>query len=145
MARIADFHGHLGPYVIMGFRAGCAARRFLGARGYFDLEAMVQSGDRPPISCFADGVQLGSGCTTGKGNLKVASGAGDGTGVQARASAVFATRPADGEPAHRVVVRVLSSAEEQASRWLRDLGEREAAERVLDLDERSLFEIVAEP
>jgi hypothetical protein len=74
LVRIEDFHGHLGPYVILGFRAGQLALRSLGVVGYFDLEARVWSGMKPPLSCFADGVQLGSGCTTGKGNLVVEAG-----------------------------------------------------------------------
>jgi len=91
LVRIEDFHGHLGPYVILGFRAGQLALRSLGAVGYFDLEARVWSGTKPPLSCFADGVQLGSGCTTGKGNLVVEAGeAGLAAAVE------FRTRPRSG-------------------------------------------------
>ncbi len=91
LTRIEDFHGHLGPYVILGFRAGQLALRSLGVVGYFDLEARVWSGTKPPLSCFADGVQLGSGCTTGKGNLTVEAGE---AGLAARVE--FRTRPRGG-------------------------------------------------
>jgi hypothetical protein len=37
----------------------------------FDLAAHVHSPLEPPPSCLIDGVQLGSGCTLGKGNIRV--------------------------------------------------------------------------
>lgn len=65
---IERFHGHVGPYVVMGYRSGRLAQERLGANA-FKLEAEVSAGTRPPMSCFVDGVQLGSGCTLGKGNI----------------------------------------------------------------------------
>ena len=35
------------------------------------LWAVVYTGTKPPISCLIDGVQFTSGCTTGKGNIRV--------------------------------------------------------------------------
>lgn len=64
----ARFHGHLGPWLVLGLRAGRYARRVLRA-GPFELEAVVTGPARPPHSCFIDGVQVGSGCTMGKGNI----------------------------------------------------------------------------
>ena len=67
---IERFHGHVGPYVVMGYRSGRLAQERLGANA-FKLKAEVSAGTRPPMSCFADGVQLGSGCTLGKGNIRL--------------------------------------------------------------------------
>ena len=67
---IERFHGHVGPYVVLGYISGRLAQERLGANA-FKLEADVSAGSRPPMSCFVDGVQLGSGCTTGKGNLTI--------------------------------------------------------------------------
>jgi len=64
----ARFHGHLGPWLVLGLRAGLYARRVLRA-GPFELEAVVTSPAWPPHSCFIDGIQVGSGCTMGKGNI----------------------------------------------------------------------------
>jgi inosine-uridine nucleoside N-ribohydrolase len=75
LTRVLEFHGHIGPYVVLGYRAALLARERLGSPGYFDLSARVESPLVPPASCFIDGVQLGSGCTTGKRNLEVAAGA----------------------------------------------------------------------
>ena len=68
MVLIERFHGHVGPYVVLGYRTGRHAQERLGANA-FKLTAEVSAGTRPPMSCFVDGVQLGSGCTLGKGNI----------------------------------------------------------------------------
>ena len=72
------FHGHLGPFLILGLRAGLLGVDYLG-KNYFELSAEVETTLRPPRSCFIDGIQFASGCTTGKGNLQVK--AGDGVSV----------------------------------------------------------------
>lgn len=156
LARIEDFHGHLGPYALLGFRAGQLALARLGAKGHFDLEARVWSGSRPPLSCFADGVQLGSGCTTGKGNLRVEP---DEAGLAAVAE--FRARPASGPvgqgprgseagpPAGTVPVtaslriRVRPEVAARAGKWLAEIGDRAAAHRLLDLGDEELFETEA--
>jgi inosine-uridine nucleoside N-ribohydrolase len=66
---VKAFHGHLGPYLMLGYRAGKLAVRKLNCRGHFDLEAAVHAAGKPPASCFIDGVQLGSGCSMGKKNI----------------------------------------------------------------------------
>ncbi len=67
------FHGHLGPFLVLGLRAGLLATEHLG-RSYFELKARVETAPHPPRSCFIDGIQFASGCTTGKCNLVVESG-----------------------------------------------------------------------
>ena len=66
------FHGHLGVYVTLGLRMGEIGRRRLGA--YKGLSAAVTSRPEPPMLCVVDGVQFSSGCTMGKGNIRVVSG-----------------------------------------------------------------------
>jgi hypothetical protein len=68
LAAAARFHGHLGPWLALGLKAGLQARRELGVSP-FELTARVYCPSRPPHSCFVDGVQVGSGCTLGKGNI----------------------------------------------------------------------------
>ncbi|MBN2536938.1 formylmethanofuran dehydrogenase subunit E family protein [candidate division WOR-3 bacterium] len=63
------FHGHLGPWLALGLRAGLRARQALDA-GPFRLRAVVRCPGRTPWSCLLDGVQFGSGCTLGKGNIR---------------------------------------------------------------------------
>jgi formylmethanofuran dehydrogenase subunit E len=64
----ARFHGHLGPWLALGVRAGRYARRVLRATG-MQLQATVYCRGRTPYSCFIDGVQFASGCTLGKGTI----------------------------------------------------------------------------
>ncbi len=64
------FHGHLGPYVVIGYRMGRLAReRFDGK-----MTAVVFAGRHPPMSCLIDGVQFTTGCTLGKNNIVVREG-----------------------------------------------------------------------
>lgn len=65
-----SFHGHLGPFLVLGLRAGLIGVGYLG-KSYFELRATVETGIQPPRSCFIDGIQFASGCTTGKCNLQV--------------------------------------------------------------------------
>ena len=62
------FHGHLGPWLVLGLKAGTYARRKLDASP-FDLQARVFCPPRTPYTCFVDGIQFSSGCTMGKGNI----------------------------------------------------------------------------
>jgi len=64
----ARFHGHLGPWLALGLKAGLLARRRLKAPS-FNLVANVYCPTRTPYTCFVDGVQFGSGCTYGKGSI----------------------------------------------------------------------------
>jgi formylmethanofuran dehydrogenase subunit E len=67
----AQFHGHLGPMVIFGARMGMAARKAVDAQGYFDVEITCEGPFvKPPDSCFLDGLQISTGATLGKRNLK---------------------------------------------------------------------------
>ena len=65
-------HGHKCPAMPMGLRVGAAAMNKLGVARATDgqLEALVEIGDNHCATCFADGVQMITGCTFGKGNIK---------------------------------------------------------------------------
>ena len=69
LAAAARFHGHLGPWLALGLRAGRYAARKLKANP-FQLRARVFCPARTPYTCFLDGIQFGSGCTMGKGNIR---------------------------------------------------------------------------
>ncbi len=69
---LRGFHGHLGPYVTIGLRMGKVARRELG--DYRGLKVTVTTPLRPPVRCVVDGIQFSSGCTFGKGNIKLQKG-----------------------------------------------------------------------
>ncbi len=68
------FHGHLGVYVTLGLRMGAIGKRRFGH--HKGLAAAVRSRPEPPMLCVVDGVQFSSGCTMGKGNIRVEAGEG---------------------------------------------------------------------
>lgn len=67
---LAAFHGHLGPYIVLGYRMGKYVRRYF-CKDPFKMSAVVYCSGTPPQSCMADGVQIGSGCTLGKRNIEI--------------------------------------------------------------------------
>jgi formylmethanofuran dehydrogenase subunit E len=68
LRQAAAFHGHLGPWLVLGLKAGAYARKKLAASP-FELNARVFCPPRTPYTCFVDGIQFNSGCTMGKGNI----------------------------------------------------------------------------
>lgn len=66
------FHGHKCPAMPLGLRIGAAAMNALDVERSHDgqLVALVEIGERHFATCFADGVQMVTGCTFGKGNIK---------------------------------------------------------------------------
>ena len=65
-----EFHGHLGPYLVLGILAGELALKKLACKKYFGLEVKVRGANKRPKSCLIDGLQLSTGATYGKGNIK---------------------------------------------------------------------------
>jgi len=65
-------HGHKCPAMPLGLRAGLAAMEALGVQHAPDgqLSALVEIDRNHCSTCFADGVQVATGCTFGKGNIK---------------------------------------------------------------------------
>ena len=73
---LIKFHGHLGPYLIIGFKMGELSNEILGKEtgagsGHPLKKAIVKTGTKPPMSCIIDGIQYISGCTLGKGNIEI--------------------------------------------------------------------------
>lgn len=69
--KAAEFHGHLGPFLTIGVRMGLLAKKTLRSNGFKDLSVIVNTGNKTPLSCVVDGIQVATGCTLGKGNIAV--------------------------------------------------------------------------
>lgn len=74
LQRAVDFHGHLGPYLVLGILAGELALKKLKCKKYFGLEVLVYGANKKPKSCLIDGLQLSTGATYGKGNIHKLNG-----------------------------------------------------------------------
>jgi formylmethanofuran dehydrogenase subunit E len=68
------FHGHLGPYLVLGLLIGEFAMKRLNCRRYFGIKVRVRGANKKPKSCLIDGLQLSTGATYGKGNISKFSG-----------------------------------------------------------------------
>jgi len=68
LKRAAEFHGHLGPYLVLGLKMGVLAKNTLNADP-FEIRAEIHTEKITPRSCILDGIQFTSGCTLGKGNI----------------------------------------------------------------------------
>ncbi|MEX2704365.1 MAG: FmdE family protein [Candidatus Freyrarchaeum guaymaensis] len=66
LKRAIDFHGHLGPFLVIGLLMSNAAHRLLGEI----TSVKVKTRLRPPRSCVLDGVQVATRCTLGNAKLK---------------------------------------------------------------------------
>lgn len=72
LARISEFHGHLGPWLVSGALIGRDAMQRLGTPGHWKIDVicwMPADKHRTPFTCILDGLQTGCGATMGKRNL----------------------------------------------------------------------------
>jgi len=125
LERAKEFHGHLGPFLVLGLRLGEKALSKLGGEKYFGLKATVFSPIEPPERCMVDGIQLSTGCTFGKGNIEL---------IPSRRLALFLHREDKG-----VRVEVREEALQTIMRALKEEGEHQAAHTVLNLPDEELF------
>jgi formylmethanofuran dehydrogenase subunit E len=126
LTRIREFHGHVGPYVVLGYRMGMLARRILESPGYFDMTVAVESPLQPPPSCLIDGIQLGSGCTTGKRSLTVEEGTIGRATFQTKAGSTV-----------RIALR--PEVPDRVGRCIEEMGVDEAGRKFLECPEEELF------
>lgn len=71
LEKLFDFHGHKCWASVLGLRAGLIALKKLGTQRTRarSLYCLIEVGHAHGGVCFADGVQVATGCSVGKGNL----------------------------------------------------------------------------
>ncbi|MEM3697548.1 MAG: formylmethanofuran dehydrogenase subunit E family protein [Candidatus Bathyarchaeia archaeon] len=62
------FHGHLGPFLVLGVRMGEAAKKILKTA---NLQVTAKLPLLAPFSCVLDGIQVATQCTIGNQKLKI--------------------------------------------------------------------------
>ena len=66
-----SFHGHLGPFIVLGLRIGLIGLHELNMSKHSDeLKVIAYLNYKPPISCILDGLQITTGCTLGNKKLE---------------------------------------------------------------------------
>ena len=77
LKKAVDFHGHLGPFLVIGVRMGLIGVRELGVKGNEEMlhvTAMLKYSI--PFSCVVDGIQVATKCTIGNRKLRLRSSSG---------------------------------------------------------------------
>ncbi len=72
LKKAAEFHGHLGPFLVIGVRMGLVGVRELKAKendNKLRVTAMLKY--HVPFSCVIDGIQVATKCTLGNQKLKL--------------------------------------------------------------------------
>ena len=65
-----EIHGHTGIYSIIGAKMGMRAMEYFNV-GVNNLVIRSFAGNKPPLSCFNDGIQISTGATIGQGLITV--------------------------------------------------------------------------
>jgi formylmethanofuran dehydrogenase subunit E len=70
--RASEFHGHLGPFLVLGLRMGLAGLRELNLKGGVrKLRVIAKLPYSIPYSCTVDGLQIATKCTVGNKRLNI--------------------------------------------------------------------------
>ncbi|MBI9067869.1 MAG: nucleoside hydrolase [Salinivirgaceae bacterium] len=77
-----EIHGHTGIYSIIGAKMGIRALEYFNV-GVNNLKALSYAGNKPPLSCFNDGLQISTGATIGQGLITISDS------ISALPSAIF--------------------------------------------------------
>lgn len=125
------FHGHLGAYLIIGIRIGEYAMEQLDANPHFDVEVEVECPSRPPVRCLVDGLQLSTGATYGKGNIKVKP-------QNKQVTVKVVSRKA----CRRIQLELHPDIPTKIARWYQETSEAEVVQTVLAMDNSALFRVV---
>ncbi len=76
LGRAEEFHGHLGPFLVLGVRIGLIGLRELEVKGDEKLRVTTMLKYSVPFSCVVDGIQVATKCTIGNKKLRLRSSPG---------------------------------------------------------------------
>lgn len=68
----SEIHGHLGTYSIIGAKMGLKAFELLNAETD-RISVISNAGNKPPLSCMNDGLQISTGATLGLGMITISN------------------------------------------------------------------------
>ena len=77
LRKAEEFHGHLGPFLVLGVRIGLTGIRELRIkRNDEKLRVTAMLRNSVPYSCIIDGIQVATKCTIGNKKLRVKNSSG---------------------------------------------------------------------
>lgn len=123
------YHGHLGPWLILGVKIGEAAVARVGARRHFGVEVTCRVPDAPPPSCLVDGLQWSTGATYGKRNITLVP------------SDEYTVTVLNKDSGHACHARVLAHVPELFRTLLELHGDEGASRLVAEMPDADLFEL----
>jgi len=72
LKRAEEFHGHIGPFLVMGVRMGQIGLKELDLGKHKNsLNISLKVLQKVPYSCIVDGIQISTGCTVGNRKLQL--------------------------------------------------------------------------
>ena len=72
LRKAEEFHGHLGPFLVLGVRIGIMGVREIGVkRNDEKLHITAMLKNSVPFSCVIDGIQVATKCTIGNKKLRL--------------------------------------------------------------------------
>lgn len=128
LKQIEQFHGHLGPYAVIGYRMGLIANKMVSSDP-FSKKAVVWTGTNPPLSCIVDGIQISSGCTYGKGNII--------TKDKNTAKAEFST-----DAGKKIIITLKNSIRKEIDTRVTEENMISYSEKMFEKSDEELFEII---
>lgn len=136
--RLRQFHGHIGPYAVLGYRLGCWLLERLECGKYFGAHITVTGPSVTPFTCLLDGLQVSTGHTLGKGNLELLTSA-------SRASdSLFEIEATPDNGSRPVRIRVPASVADLFSQWMaKNLSEEEIFHKTLSWPQEELWQEVS--
>jgi len=133
LRKAEEFHGHLGPFLVLGVRMGLIGVRELGAKENAEkLRVTVMLKHSVPFSCVIDGIQVATKCTVGNKKLRVRRSSGIATKfeLQNKQCVSVAVNPV-------AFNKLKNDLSEKVSRE----GLRELAQLVASMPEEELFTV----
>lgn len=136
--RLRQFHGHIGPYAVLGYRLGCWLLEQLRCGTYFGAQITVAGPDVTPYTCLLDGLQVSTGHTLGKRNLTLKATADHAEDTLFQIEAI----PEQGGGVVRVKVPL--TVAELFSEWMKqELTEAQIFDRTLSWPQEELWQEVS--
>jgi formylmethanofuran dehydrogenase subunit E len=71
LEKAAEFHSHLGPFLVIGVRMGLTGLKEIGEQSFDQLAITASLPLHVPFSCIIDGLQVSTHCTVGNRRLSL--------------------------------------------------------------------------